>query len=187
MSATGAAAPPQPLIFSHDGGVDDYVALALLAALLGPGGQSPSHALQGVIVTGADCFLEPALAATSGMLALFAPGVALVRSVVRGANAFPHQWRSTSLVVAQLPLLLRAAAAVGPGAAGGGAVPRSHASDDRGHAHPVAVVSSDAPRWLADTLLASPVPVDIIETGPLTTIAAALALEPACAAKIGRL
>jgi purine nucleosidase len=180
MSATGAAAPPQPLIFSHDGGVDDYVALALLAALLGPGGQSPSHALQGVIVTGADCFLEPALAATSGMLALFAPGVALVRSVVRGANAFPHEWRSTSLVVAQLPLLLRSAAAVGPGAAGGGT-----ASD--AHTHPVAVVSSDAPRWLADTLLASPVPVDIIETGPLTTIAAALSLEPKCAAKIGRL
>ena len=173
----------QPLIFSHDGGVDDYVALALLAAELGgPGGSG--RTLLGVVVTGADCFLELALATTSRILSLFSAGgaaVPLVRSTVRGANAFPHEWRSTSVVVAHLPILLRASAAVGtPGTA-------EAAPATVGPVESVPVASSDAPRWLVDTLLASPVPVDIIETGPLTTIAEALALDPACAAKIGRL
>lgn len=183
----------QPLIFSHDGGVDDYVALALLAAELGAG--RGTHALLGVVVTGADCFLGPALAATGSMLALFAPDVPLVASTVRGANAFPHEWRATSVVVADLPLLLRARAGAArapvPAAAapeaGAGAPNLAAGGGGGGVKVPVHVASWDACRWLADALLSSPVPVDIIETGPLTTIAQALALEPACGAKIGRL
>ncbi|WP_367280989.1 nucleoside hydrolase, partial [Thermoflexus sp.] len=51
------------VLMDMDGGVDDVMALALLLTI-------PAVEVAGVLVTPADCYLEPALSATRKLLAL---------------------------------------------------------------------------------------------------------------------
>lgn len=51
-----------PVLFSHDGGVDDYLCVILLTTL--------SHIdLLGIVVTPADCYIEPEWAHMRGLIA----------------------------------------------------------------------------------------------------------------------
>src|SRR4051794_1465348 len=70
-----------PVIFDHDGGVDDFIALVILASAqaspqcykehLPQGYELPKLKLLGVTVVEADCFAEPCLDVCRRVLALY--------------------------------------------------------------------------------------------------------------------
>jgi purine nucleosidase len=142
------------VFFSHDGGVDDYLSLALLLTM--------DHVdVLGISVTPADCYIEPAVSATRKILDLMGRSdITVAESTVRGLNPFPRIFRRDSFTVDHLPLLnehepVRAPLAPEPGQA-----------------------------YMARALRQAPAPVTVLETGPLSTIAAALELDPDLEAKI---
>lgn len=94
-------AAARPMILSHDGSVDDLLALLLLLTI-------PNVDLKGVVVTSAGCLGDPAVRASRAMLDLFGRAdvpVGLSRS--RGLNAFPYSYRLHANSVELLPLLNR--------------------------------------------------------------------------------
>jgi purine nucleosidase len=146
-----------PVFFSHDGGVDDYLSILLLMTM--------EHLdVRGIAVTPADCYLEPAVSATRKILDLMGRSeVPVAASQVRGVNPFPQMFRVDSFSIDLFPIL-----------------------NERG-AIQTPLVADDAPAFIARTLRAAPAPVTFLETGPLTTLAAALDLDPAIESNIERL
>ncbi|MGQ0600836.1 MAG: nucleoside hydrolase [Anaerolineales bacterium] len=149
---------PRPLVFfSHDGGVDDYLSILLLMTM--------DHVdVRGIAVTPADCYLEPAVSATRKILDLMTRSdVPVAASSVRGLNPFPQMFRVDSFSIDLFPIL-----------------------NERGTIR-APLVDDDAPHFIVHTLKAAPEPVIFLETGPLTTLAAALDLDPSIESKIERL
>ncbi|MCO6452085.1 MAG: nucleoside hydrolase [Caldilineales bacterium] len=146
--------PSNLVLFDHDGGLDDYLALMLLL--------SYEHIdLQGVIVTPADCYIRPAVGATRKIIDMMGQShVPVAESAVRGVNPFPRAFRRSSFHVDHFPILNR----------------REHIDTP--------LLSETGQQFMVRALRAAPEPVVILETGPLTTIAAALASAPDIAAKI---
>jgi purine nucleosidase len=149
--------PKEQVIFIHDGGLDDYLALMLLLTY--------EHIdLLGVVVTPADCYIRPAVGATRKIMDLMGRSEAPVaESTVRGINPFPRAFRRSSFHVDHFPIL------------------------NRRHAIATPLVSEPGQAFLAKTIQAAPAPVTILETGPLSTVAAALDLVPEIAGKIQRI
>lgn len=147
----------QPVIFSHDGGLDDYLCVLLLLTM--------EHIdLRAIVVTPADCYIEPAVSATRKLLDLMGRSdIPVAESTVRGLNPFPRALRRTSFQVDNLPLLNTRERIEAP------------------------LVEEPGQAFLARLLRDAPGPVTLLETGPLTTLAAALALDPAIEPKIERL
>lgn len=144
----------QPVLMSHDGGVDDYLSMVLLLTM-------PHVDVLGVVVTPADCYIQPAVSATRKILDLMGRGgVTVAESTVRGLNPFPRIFRRDSFTIDHLPIL------------------NEHETI---HA-PLAPETGQA--YLARVLREAPEPVTILETGPLSTLAAALDLDPSVGAKI---
>jgi purine nucleosidase len=144
----------QPVLMVHDGGVDDYLSVVLLLTM--------EHVrVLGIAVTPADCYIEPAVSATRKILDLMGvAGVSVAVSNVRGLNPFPRIFRRDAFTVDHLPILnqndeLRAPLAPQPG-----------------------------PEFIVKVLSSASEPVTILETGPLTTVAAALNLAPGIESKI---
>lgn len=147
---------PQPrrVLLDHDGGVDDLLSLAMVLAM-------PHLELAGVVVTPADCYLGPAVSATRKLLRWFGrDDVPIATGRLHGVNAFPPEWRAAPYIVDALPLL----------------------NDDDRALPPVGDERGDA--FIARVLRESPVPVTVLVTGPPSNLAAALAAEPALAAKV---
>ena len=143
-----------PLLLDHDGGVDDYLALLLATTF-------QTARLDGVVVTPADCYVTPAVEATRKILDLAGmTGVQVAESTVRGLNAFPREARRDSFSVNLFPILNEREAIATP------------VSDEPGQA------------WLARRLRESAEPVRLLVTGPLSTVAAALDLDPGIESKI---
>lgn len=147
----------QPVLMVHDGGVDDYLSTVLLLTM--------EHVrVLGIAVTPADCYIEPAVSATRKILDLMnVEGISVARSDVRGVNPFPRVFRRDSFTIDHLPILnqkeeIRAPFAPEPG-----------------------------PEFIVKILRAQTEPVTILETGPLTTVAAALDLAPDIESKIKQL
>jgi purine nucleosidase len=138
----------------HDGGVDDYLATALLMTM--------DHVDPlGVVVTPADCYVKAAVSATRKLLGLLGrSSVTVAESTVRGLNPFPRLFRRDSFTVDLLPIL-------------------NEQEDVRA---PLAPESGQ--RFMARRLEEAPEPVTLLVTGPLTTVAAALDLAPAVEGKI---
>jgi purine nucleosidase len=144
----------QLVLMSHDGGVDDYLSTVLLMTM--------AHVdVLGIVVTPADCYIEPAVSATRKILDLMGRSdVTVAESTVRGINPFPRIFRRDSFTVNLLPILnehelVRAPLAQEPGQA-----------------------------FMARVLREAPGPVTILEVGPLSTIAAALDIDPGIEPKI---
>ena len=144
----------QPLVMGHDGGVDDYLSVMLLMAM--------AHIqVLGIVVTPADCYIRPAVSATRKILDLMGRSeVPVAASTVRGVNPFPRIFRRDAFSVDHFPILnerpeIKAPLAPEPGQA-----------------------------FLARLLREAPEPVTCLETGPLTTLAAALDLDPSLEKKI---
>lgn len=144
----------QPVLMVHDGGVDDYLSTVLLFTM--------DHIrVLGIAVTPADCYIEPAVSATRKILDLMGvEGVTVARSDVRGLNPFPRIFRRDAFTIDHLPIL-------------------NQTEEIRAPLSP-----KNAPDFIIGILRAQPAPITILETGPLTTIAAALDLDPAIESKI---
>jgi len=89
-----------PVLFDHDGGVDDFLSLLLLLHM--------RHVqLLGVSVTPADCYLENALLTTHKLLALTQRSdVEVSGGNYYGINAFPADWRAKPKILNALPSLI---------------------------------------------------------------------------------
>lgn len=138
----------KPVFFVHDGGVDDYLSTVLLLTM--------DHVrVLGIAVTPADCYIEPAVSATRKILDLMSiEGVSVAKSNVRGVNPFPRIFRRDSFTIDHLPILNQKEKIRTP------------------------LAPEPAPEFIVKTLRAEKEPVTILETGPLTTVAAALDLAP---------
>jgi purine nucleosidase len=87
------------VLMDHDGAVDDYLSVVLLMTM-------QEVETLGVIVTPADCYIQPAVSATRKILDLMGRSdVPVAASTVRGLNPFPVLFRRDSFAVDRLPIL----------------------------------------------------------------------------------
>src|SRR5688572_3669801 len=142
------------VLFSQDGGVDDYLSTVLLLTM--------AHVeVLGIVVTDADCYIAPAVSAIRKILDLMGRSeVPVAASTVRGLNPFPRIFRRDSFTIDHLPIL----------------------NDSDGVKAPL--VAEPGQDFMAQALREAPEPITILETGPATTIMAALDQEPGLAKKI---
>lgn len=138
----------KPVLFVHDGGVDDYLSTVLLITM--------KHVrVLGIAVTPADCYIEPAVSATRKILDLMGiKNISVAQSAVRGVNPFPRIFRRDAFTIDHLPILNQKETIRAP------------------------LAPENAPEFIVKLLRAENKPVTILETGPLTTVAAALDLAP---------
>src|SRR4028118_964789 len=144
----------QLVLMDHDGGVDDYLATMLLMTM--------DHVQPlGIVVTPADCYIQPAVSATRKILDLMGRSdVPVAESTVRGINPFPTLYRRDSFVVDHLPILNEPEEIQTP------------------------VLTQSGQEFMVRVLLEAPEPVTLLVTGPLTTVASALDLAKGIEAKI---
>jgi purine nucleosidase len=136
------------VLMDHDGGVDDYLSTVLLLTM--------EHVrLLGIVVTPADCYIQPAVSATRKILDLMGRGeVPVAESTVRGLNPFPRAFRRDAFTIDHLPILNE-------------------------HGEPRTPLAAETGQvFMARVLREAPEPVTLLVTGPLTTVAAALDLDP---------
>jgi purine nucleosidase len=138
----------QLVLMDHDGGVDDYLATVLLMTM--------EHIQPlGVVVTPADCYIQPAVSATRKILDLMGHSdIPVAASTVRGINPFPQLYRRDSFVVDHLPILNERETIQTP------------------------LLAETGQEFMVRALKAAEQPVTLMVTGPLTTIAAALDMAP---------
>ena len=149
--------PKQLVLMDQDGGLDDYLATMLLMTM-------DEIECLGVIVTPADCYIQPALNATRKILDLIGCShVPVAESTVRGINPFPPLYRRDSFIVDHLPIL------------------------NQNETIRTRLVAEPGQNFMVRVLHDAPEPVTLIVTGPLTTVATALDAAPEIEAKIKRI
>lgn len=144
----------QLVLMDHDGGVDDYLATALLITM--------EHVQPlGIVVTPADCYIQPAVSATRKILDLMGCShVPIAESSVRGINPFPHLYRRDSFIVDHFPIL------------------------NQDETIRTTLVSETGQDFMVRVLREATDPVTLMVTGPLTTVATALDAAPEIESKI---
>lgn len=147
----------QLVLMDHDGGVDDYLATILLLTM--------EHIeLLGVVVTPADCYIQPAVSATRKIMDLMGfSQIPVAQSTVRGINPFPYLYRRDSLIVDHLPILNQQDVIQTP------------------------LVRETGQDFMVRMLRSAPEPVTLLVTGPLTTVATVLDIAPDAIAKIAKI
>jgi purine nucleosidase len=147
----------QLVLMDHDGGIDDYLATMLLLSM--------DHIdLLGVVVTPADCYVEPAVSATRKILDLMASShIPVAQSTVRGINPFPYLYRRDSFIVDHLPILNQSETINTP------------------------LVAQSGQDFMIQVLREASAPVTLMVTGPLTTVAVAIDTAPDITAKIQKI
>ena len=145
------------VLFDHDGGLDDYLALMLLLTM--------EHVeIAGIVVTPADCYIDPAVSATRKILDLMEQShIPVAQSAVRGLNPFPRAFRKTSFQVDHLPIL------------------------NQQETLAASLAAESGQEFMARVLLEASQPVTLLETGPMTTLAAALDIAPKIESNIERI
>ncbi|PHJ58718.1 nucleoside hydrolase [Nostoc linckia z18] len=147
----------QLVLMDHDGGVDDYLATMLLLTM-------DNIQLLGVVVTPADCYIQPAVSATRKILDLMGfSHIPIAQSTVRGINPFPNLYRRDSFIVDHLPILNQRETITTP------------------------LVAEPGQDFMIQVLREASDPVTLMVTGPLTTVAAALEKAPDIEAKIQKI
>ncbi|MGL5796061.1 MAG: nucleoside hydrolase [Waterburya sp.] len=142
------------VIFDHDGAIDDFLALILLLTM-------PEIELLGIVVTPADCYIQAALSVTDKILNLLGRrDIAVSESTVRGINAFPPKYRQDCLIIDNFPIL------------------------NEQEIVSSSLVKESGQEFLVNTLIKATTPVTLMVTGPLTTVATALEIEPKIIDKI---
>jgi purine nucleosidase len=115
----------------------------------------------GIIVTPADCYVQPAVSATRKILDLIGCfDIPVAESTVRGINPFPSLYRRDSFIVDHLPILNESETIRTP------------------------LVAETGQEFMVRVLAQASEPVTLMVTGPLTTVAAALDKAPEIEAKI---
>ena len=142
------------VLMDHDGAVDDYLSVVLLMTM-------EEVETLGVIVTPADCYIQSAVSATRKILDLMGRSeVPVAASTVRGLNPFPVLFRRDSFAVDRLPILNEKGTIDTP------------------------LISEPGQNFMVRVLRDAAVPVTLMVTGPLTTVAQALDIAPEIKSKI---
>ena len=148
-----------PVILDHDGNYDDILVLLVLLNV------RSFLSLKAVLVTPADCELEPALDVSSTVLSMFghvAPVIA--GDFPKHFNEFPRVWRELASEMQQVADIYL------------------HTPGTSSHSLPRVA----AHEWLATYLLdTGDNKTDFIITGPATNLAWALRLHPELVSKVG--
>lgn len=135
------------VILDHDGGVDDFIALALLCS-------QPNIELIGVSILEADCFMEPAISVTRKVLALMGKSpelIPLLRSNLSSIHPFPDMWRTLTINLDDLPCI--------------------NTREILDKTANLKIPDANEPVELANWVMNSPTKVTIVATGPLSNIA----------------
>jgi purine nucleosidase len=115
----------------------------------------------GIVVTPADTYPKPAVSATRKILDLMGRSeIPVAESTVRGLNPFPRVFRRDVFSIDHFPILNERATIRAP------------------------LVPEPGQAFMARLLREAAEPVTLLVTGPLTTVAAALDLDPGVEAKI---
>ena len=146
------------VLLDHDGAIDDFLSMMLLLTM-------EEVKTLGVIVTPADCYIEAATSVSRKIIALMdRTQLPVIKSTARGINPFPSDFRRDCLIIDNFPIL-------------------NETTPDRSKAVP----TKSAREFIIETLTNAPYPVTLMVTGPLTTIAEAIAFQPQITARIAEI
>ncbi len=136
------------VLMDHDGAIDDFLSLMLLMTMT-------EVELLGVVVTPADCYGKAAVSVSRKILDLMGKtDIPVAESTVRGLNPFPPDFRRDCTIIDNFPIL----------------------NESEMIQTPLAAESGQ--KFIINQLQTSSIPVTLMITGPLTTIAEAIATEP---------
>ncbi|CAM9576674.1 unnamed protein product, partial [Heterosigma akashiwo] len=147
------------VLLDHDGGNDDFTALLVLLEYQARG----LLAIEGIVVTPANCYILPAVSVTRKILRLYGQNsTETCKGVLDGEHPFPAEWRATADVIDQFPLLNADKAPLPP------------LSPEPGH------------EFLRRKLQEAEEPLTVVVTGPLTNLGEVLTSYPELSARIRR-
>jgi purine nucleosidase len=154
ISSANAA---QNIIFDHDAGVDDFVALSLASC-------DPNYNINAITIAPADSYKKTAIEVTKKLVDFAGmKNVQISASDFEGTNVFPATWREHSDLMAALPIF-------------------AQINNNKTNA----VLPVDSHKHLVD-LLSKKEKFIIIATGPLSNIAEALKINPKIKENISRI
>lgn len=136
------------VLMDHDGAIDDFLSVMILMTM-------EEVETVGIVVTPADCYPQAAVSVSRKILDLMGKThVPVSESTVRGINPFPADFRRDCKIIDNFPLLNEADELQTP------------------------LVSAVGQKFIVSQLKAAPAPVTLMVTGPLTTVAEAIAFAP---------
>ncbi|AFZ36568.1 Inosine/uridine-preferring nucleoside hydrolase [Stanieria cyanosphaera PCC 7437] len=142
------------VLMDHDGAIDDFLATILLLTMA-------EVEPIGIVVTPADCYPRAAVSVTRKILDLMGKShISVAASTVRGINPFPPEFRRDCTIIDNFPILNE-----------------PEQSESR-------LVTESGQEFIVNQLQAASQPVSLMVTGPLTTLAEAIILQPEIIAKI---
>ena len=145
------------VLMDHDGAIDDFLAMMLMLTM------SEVEPI-GIVVTPADCYPKAAVSVTLKILDLMGKSqIPVAESTVRGINPFPPDFRRDCKIIDNFPLLNE----------------RDNITTPLG--------SATGTEFIVSSLQKSPIPVTLMVTGPLTTVAEAISLQPDIIPKISEI
>ena len=141
----------------HDGAIDDFLSLILIMTMT-------EVEPVGIVVTPADCYIEAAVRVSRKILDFMGRNdIPVAKSTVRGINPFPADFRRDCTIIDNFPILNESDRIQSP------------------------LVEISATEFIIKQLEAAPQPVTLMVTGPLTTVAEAIALQPKIADRIAQI
>ncbi len=145
------------VLMDHDGAIDDFLAMMLMLTM------SEVEPL-GVVVTPADCYPKAAVNVTRKILDLMGKSqITVAESTVRGINPFPPEFRRDCKIIDNFPILNEKDTLVTP------------------------LASVTGTEFMISSVQKSSIPVTLMVTGPLTTVAEAIASHPEIIPKISEI
>ena len=145
------------VLMDHDGAIDDFLSLMLLLTM-------DEVEMLGVVVTPADCYIEAGTSVSRKILGLMKRNdISVAKSTVRGINPFPPDFRRDCKIIDNFPIL-----------------------NESDRALP-SVVDISGQKFIVEQLKKATELVTLMVTGPLTTVAEAIATEPSITDKIGEI
>jgi purine nucleosidase len=123
----------------------------------------PEVELIGIVVTPADCYPKAAVSVTRKILDLMNKSVSVAESTVRGINPFPPEFRRDCTIIDRFPILNERETITAP------------------------LISESGTKFTIDLLKNAASPVTLMVTGPLTTVAEAIATEPSIIDRIAEI
>ena len=148
---------PKLVLMDHDGAIDDFLSLILLMTM-------EEVEPIGIVVTPADCYIEAATSVSRKILDLMGcQDITVAKSTVKGINPFPADFRRDCTIIDHFPILNEKDAIATP------------------------LSETTGQKFIVRQLQNAPEPATLMVTGPLTTIAEAIAIEPKIIEKIAEI
>lgn len=149
--------PRKLVLMDHDGAIDDFLSIMVLMTM-------DEVETIGMVVTPADCYPKAAVSVTRKILDFMGKThISVAESTVRGINPFPPDFRRDCKIVDNFPLINEADKLKTP------------------------LVSASGQEFIVTQLQSASSPVTLMITGPLTTLAEAIATAPEIADKIAEI